>query len=149
MAHTNVDILSTILNHFLQPVVHHFTAAKLSSFPIVQAIENKVKSTGWVSQSWSLANDVAPVVEPFTESLVQPMIRKYLSSIPDDAIPALAHNVVDKAIKNGGLNLLEGKLEFELSDLQELKKLLMYNLPISQKENYQILTEDNTIEHEN
>ena len=43
----------------------------------------------------------------------------------------------------GGLSLFEGKIEFEKEDLEELKSLLRYNLPIQDVPNsYEVLTEE-------
>lgn len=139
MAYSNSDILAAILNKFLQPIVVQFAQAKMSAFPFVQTIENKVKASGWVSSNWSLTQELSPLIEPISGSLVKPMIRQYLSSVPDDAIPEMAHGLVDKAIQNGGLNLMEGRLKFDTSDLQELKNLLNYNLPISKENEYEVL----------
>ena len=51
--------------------------------------------------------------------------------------------IMDDAIKNGGLSLFEGKIEFEKEDLEELKSLLRYNLPIQDVPNsYEVLTEE-------
>lgn len=52
---------------------------------------------------------------------------------------------IDDAIKNGGLSLFEGKVEFEPEDLEELKTLLKYNLPIQESAaSYSVLTEEPT-----
>ena len=138
MKHTNADILAAVLNRFLQPVARHLASAKLASFPLVQALENKVRSSGWVSPSWSLASEVAPVIEPVTSNLVGPIIKQYLKNVPDSAIPVMAHGIVDKALENGGLGLMEGRIQFEKNDLQELKKLLDYNLPLPGVEEYEV-----------
>lgn len=139
MTYTNSQILSAVLNKYLQPVVVQFAQMKMGSLPFVQAIENKVRSMGFVSGNWSLINEVAPLIEPITGNLVQPMINKYLSQIPDAAIPEMAHSIVDKAIANGGLSLMEGRLQFEKEDLIELKKLLDWNLPLVKEEEYQVV----------
>jgi hypothetical protein len=54
MQYTNSQILAAVLNKWLQPVVLQLSQAKMASFPFVQAIENKVKSIGFVSPNWSL-----------------------------------------------------------------------------------------------
>lgn len=148
MNYTNSQILSAVLNRWLQPVILQFSQAKLSSFPMIQMIENKVKSLGFVSQNWSLVGELNPMIEPVTNSLVQPILNRYLSSIPDEAIPAMAHNIVDKALEKGQLELMEGKLIFEKADIDELKKLLDYNLPLVKKTEYEVKTriEDMTTE---
>lgn len=140
MQYTNSQILSAVLNKWLQPVVLQLSQAKMSSFPFVQALENKMKSTGWVSPNWSLTQELAPMIEPITNSIVQPMLSKYLSTVPDEAIPSMAHGIIDKALSNGKLELMEGKLIFDKDDLTELKNLLDYNLPLKQTETYNVIT---------
>lgn len=146
MAYTNSQILSAVLNKWMQPVVKQLAESKMQSFSFVQAIENKVRSTGWVSPNWSLTRELSPMLEPLTNSLVQPMLNKYLSNVPDEAIPAMAHGIVDKAISDGKLELMEGKLIFDREDLEELKKLLNYNLPLQDKEDYVVKTSINEAE---
>lgn len=143
MQYTNAQILSAVLNKWLQPVVLQLSQSKMQSFGFVQAIENKVKNTGWVSPNWNLTKELAPIIEPITNSIVQPMLNKYLSNIPDEAIPTMAHGVIDKAIADGQLELMEGKLVFEKEDLQELKNLLNYNLPLSEMTEYKVVTSMN------
>lgn len=140
MQYTNSQILSAVLNKWLQPVVIQLSQAKLASFPFVQAIENKVKNIGFVSPNWSLTQELSPLIEPITNSIVQPMLGKYLANVPDEAIPAMAHGIVDKALANGKLELMEGKLIFDKDDLTELKKLLEYNLPLKQEVEYHVKT---------
>lgn len=139
MAYSNSDILAAVLNKFLQPIVVQFAQAKMSAFPFVQSLENRVKASGWVSPNWSLTQELSPLIEPVSGSLVKPMIKQYLSNVPDEAIPEMAHSLIDKAIQNGGLNLMEGRLKFDASDLQELKKLLNYNLPLNKENDYEVL----------
>lgn len=146
MQYTNAQILSAVLNRWLQPVVLQLSQAKMQSFSFVQAIENKVKSTGWVSPNWNLTKELSPIIEPITNSMVQPMLNKYLSNVPDEAIPAMAHGIVDKAMADGQLELMEGKFVFEKEDLQELKNLLNYNLPLPQETGYVVKTSNTEAE---
>lgn len=140
MQYTNSQILAAVLNKWLQPVVLQFSQVKMASLPFVQAIENKVKSTGFVSPNWSLTQELAPMIEPVTNSIMQPMLNRYLANVPDEAIPEMAHNIVDKAISAGKLELMEGKLIFEKKDLDDLKRLLDYNLPLTRSEEYPVKT---------
>ena len=68
------------------------------------------------------------------------MLDSYLSKIPDAAIPQLAHSIVDKAIENNGMTLFDGNLTFERGDLEHLKKLLDYNLPVQEDIRYEVRT---------
>lgn len=143
MQYTNSQILAAVLNKWLQPVVLQLSQAKMASFPFIQALENKVKNIGFVSPNWSLTKELAPMIEPITNSIVQPMLNRYLANVPDEAIPEMAHGIIDKAIANGSLELMEGKLIFDKEDLVELKKLLEYNLPLDKQEGYVVKTSIN------
>ncbi len=138
---TNAQILSALLNHFVQPIITTLAGSKLQSMGVFQGIENKIRSTGWVSGNWSMMGELAPFIQPITGSIVEPMLNQYLSQIPNEAIPALAHNVVDKAIENGELSIFEGFITFESAELNELKRLLNINMPITiQESGYVIKT---------
>ena len=113
----------------------------MSSLPFVSAIENKIRSTGWVSQSWRLSEDLAPLMQTITGTMLEPFIAGYLAKVPDESIPEMAHAIVDNAIANGGLSLFEGNLTFEKTDFDELKKLLDFNLPVKLSNRYKIVEE--------
>jgi hypothetical protein len=92
---------------------------------------------------WSISKEISPLLDGLSSSLIEPMLARYLQGIPDEAIPELAHKVVEDAIRNGGLSLFEGKVEFETDDLEELRMLLRYNLPVPEKTgSYEVLTEE-------
>ena len=135
---SNRQILAAVLNKWLQPAFNQMTGAKLMQLPFLANIEAKVRSTGWVSPMWSMANEVAPLLSGVTTQLVEPMISQYLQGIPDQAIPKMAHQLVENAIKQGQLSLFEGNVVFELCDLEELQRLLKYNLPIKEEECYKL-----------
>lgn len=141
MNYTNAQILSAVLNRWLQPVIQQFASQRLSSIPIFAGIENKIRSTGWVRPTWSLATELSPFMQEITGIMVEPLLSQYISKIPDGAIPVAAHTVVDKAISNGGLSLFDGNVTFETSDLKELKDLLDYNLPLKGDGGYKVKTE--------
>lgn len=138
---TNSQILSAVLNKWVQPLIQSLAGAKLMQLPFLANIEAKVKSTGWVSPMWSLSKEISPLMGGLTGKIVEPLLANYLSGVPDNMIPQLAHSLVDNAIQNGELSLFEGKVVFELDDLQELKELLRYNLPIQVTKEYEVITE--------
>lgn len=143
--YSNAQKLAAVLNKWAQPAIQELIGGNLSRMPFLASIETKIKSTGWVSPMWSIVKEISPVLDGVSSSLIEPFIAKYISGIPDESIPQLAHNVVDDAIKNGGLSLFEGKVEFEPEDLEELKTLLKYNLPIQESAaSYSVLTEEPT-----
>lgn len=138
MNYSNSTILSAVVNRWIQPVLVQLVQGRLDSLPKIKAINNKVRSLGWVSPSWSLTAELSPLMEPITRGMVQPMLEGYLKNVPDEAIPEIAHGVVDKALEKGELSFFEGKITFDREDLEELKKLLNYNLPIRKNEEYEV-----------
>lgn len=143
---SNRQILAAVLNKWVQPAIAQIASGRLSRLPFVSNIEAKIKATGFVSPMWSMGSEIAPLFKGLSSSLVEPIIAKYLQGVPDEAIPQMAHNIVNDAIKNGGLNLFEGNVVFEVEDLEELRTLLRYNLPITEIETYQVKTEECTTE---
>ena len=139
---TNRQKLAAVLNKWLQPALAQLAGAKLMRLPFLANIEAKVKSTGWVSPMWSMANEVTPLLGGVGSQVVEPIIADYLKGIPDQAIPKMAHQMVENAMKQGQLSLFEGNVVFELCDLEELHKLLKYNLPIIKEECYHVKTEE-------
>lgn len=136
--YTNRQILAAVLNKWMQPALSQLAGAKLMRLPFLANIEAKVKSTGWVSPMWSMANEVTPLLGGVVSQVVEPLIADYLQGIPDQAIPQMAHQMVENAMKQGQLSLFEGNVVFELCDLEELQKLLKYNLPIKEEECYKV-----------
>lgn len=139
--YTNAQILAAVLNKWIQPAVQQLAGQRLSSMPLFSGIENKIRATGWVRPGWSLAAELAPLMQGMTGTVIEPFISSYLSKIPDGAIPQMAHTLVDKAVDNGGLSLFDGNVAFEKEDLEELKKLLDYNLPLQKGQHYEVRTE--------
>lgn len=125
---SNREILAAVLLNWLQPLLGTLLANKLSSIPGVANIESKIKSTGWVNQKWTLGADLSPYITGIASGIIGPMISEYLSNVPDEAIPAVAHNVVDTALSNGEMSLFGGNITFDTQDLQRLKRLLNANL---------------------
>lgn len=142
--YSNHQILSAVLAKWGQPLVESFTGAKMMQLPLIANIEAKIKSTGWVSPMWSISKELAPVFSGVANTIVEPLLANYLKGVPDELIPQVAHSFVENALKAGGLSLFEGKVEIESEDLEELRTLLRYNLPIKADNNYQVITEDPT-----
>lgn len=135
---TNRQKLAAVLNKWMQPALQQLASEKLMRLPFLANIEAKVKSTGWVSPMWSMANEVTPLLGGVVTQVVEPIIAEYLQGIPDEAIPKMAHQLVENAMKQGQLSLFEGNVVFELCDLEELHKLLKYNLPIKEEGCYKV-----------
>ena len=141
--YSNAQKLAAVLNKWAQPAIQGLLGTRLGQLPFIANIDAKLRSTGWVSPMWSISKEISPLLDGLSSSLVEPMLARYLQGIPDEAIPELAHKVVEDAIRNGGLSLFEGKVEFETDDLEELRTLLRYNLPVPEKTgSYEGLTEE-------
>ena len=141
--YSNAQKLAAVLNKWAQPAIQGLLGTRLGQLPFIANIDAKLRSTGWVSPMWSISKEISPLLDGLASSLVEPMLARYLQGIPDEAIPELAHKVVEDAIRNGGLSLFEGKVEFETDDLEELRTLLRYNLPVPEKTgSYEVLTEE-------
>lgn len=138
---SNREILAAVLTKWAEPVIQDFVGAKMSALPFVANLEQKLKSSGWVSPMWSVGNELGPLMSKVAAPVVEPLVAQYLSGIPDEAIPQMVHSIVENAVKQGSLSLFEGKVEFEKEDLEELQTLLRYNLPIKKTMGYQVLTE--------
>lgn len=127
----NSQILSAIIVKWAEPLINGLAQSKLAGIPFIGNIEAKVKSTGWVSNQWSLMSELAPYANDVIYSLIGPILNQYLSKIPDESIPEIAHRIVDTAMEKGEMSLLEGYITFDKGDLMRLKKLLNANLPYS------------------
>lgn len=138
---TNAQILSAVINKWSQPFVKTMLSGKFNSIGFLHNLEAKIKATGWVGPNYQLMQDLSPLIDSITGSVVTPMLTRYLSQIDDATIPQMAHSIVDDAIKKGSLTLFDGKIVFETEDLEELKKLLEYNLPLKEEEIYNVRTE--------
>lgn len=138
--YTNAQILAAVLTKWGQPAIEQLTSGRLDNLPWMQAIANKVRSTGWVTPNWSLGRELSPVINSMTEAIVTPMIESYLSTMPDKSIPNIAHKFVDVAIENDGLSLFDGNVTFDKDDLMELKHYLEWNLPLDESPVYEVKT---------
>lgn len=140
MHYTNSQILAAVINHFAQPLIKEFASLKISQFSGFQMAENMIKKWLPVSPNYSLMNDISFAIQGATDKAIVPLLSKYLSKVPDDLIPTLAHSIVDEALDKGVLEFMDGKIVFEKEDLNELKKLLDYNLPLEKSSEYVVKT---------
>lgn len=139
---SNSKKLAAVLNKWVQPAIQSLAGTKLMGLPFMANIEAKIKSTGWVSPMWNLSKELSPLMNGISSKLVEPLLERYLQGVPDEAIPQLAHSIINNALKEGSLSLLEGNIVFEREDLEELSKLLRYNLPIEEEATYEVLEEE-------
>lgn len=129
--HSNREILGAVLGKWLEPMASGLTQRFIAGMPIIQAIDAKVKNTGWVTQNWSIVSEVEPLIGNAASAFLAPMIAELLANVSDEAIPGVARATIDGAMRMGELRLFEGKVTFDENDLQRLDRLLELNLPIS------------------
>ncbi len=91
---------------------------------------------GIVSTNWSLTKEAAPLIEGISGSVITPILNAQISKMDDAQVPIIAHSIVDSALKNGKLELFEGVVEIDESDLKDLKRLLDINLPLTKVDTY-------------
>lgn len=143
MQYTNSQILASVLNYFAQPIIKDFVGQKIVQTGGYQMVENTIKKWLPVSPNYSLMNDISFAIHGASDKAIVPILNKYLSSIPDDIIPSMAHSIVDSALASGKYEFVDGKLEFTREDILNLKALLDDNLPLRNEDNYVVKTRRN------
>lgn len=138
MDYTNSQILAAVVSEWARPAISQIAASNLMRLPMLQSLQATIGSMGLVSGSYALQKDIEPLIQPVVNSLVTPMLAKYFGQIPEESIPQMAHDVVDKVRYNGPLSILEGMITFDEEDLDELADLLQKNLPVEKQEGYQV-----------
>ena len=138
MDYTNSQILAAVVSEWARPAISQIAAGNLMRLPMLQSLQATIDSLGLVSGSYALQKDIEPLIQPVVNSLVTPMLAKYFGQIPEESIPQMAHDVVDKVRYNGPLSILEGMITFDEEDLDELADLLQKNLPVEKTEGYQV-----------
>nr|DAG66850.1 MAG TPA: hypothetical protein [Caudoviricetes sp.] len=138
MDYTNSQILAAVVSEWARPAISQIAASNLMRLPMLQSLQATIDSLGLVSGSYALQKDIEPLIQPVVNSLVTPMLAKYFGQIPEESIPQMAHDVVDKVRYNGPLSILEGMITFDEEDLDELADLLQKNLPVEKTEGYQV-----------
>lgn len=82
---------------------------------------------------WSITSELSPFMPSMAQTFIEPALRNAMGNIADDQIPAFAFGLVDTAIENGSLEILDGNVKFDRDDLQRLRRLLELNLPLPAK----------------
>lgn len=138
MDYTNSQILAAVVSEWARPAISQIAASNLMRLPMLQSLQATIGSMGLVSGSYALQKDIEPLIQPVVNSLVTPMLAKYFGQIPEESIPQMAHDVVDKVRYNGPFSILEGMITFDEEDLDELADLLQKNLPVEKQGGYQV-----------
>lgn len=138
MEYKNSQILAAVVSEWARPAISQIAAGNLMRLPMLQSLQATIGSLGLVSGNYALQKDIEPLIQPVVNSLVTPMLTKYFGQMPEESIPQLAHDIVDKVRYNGPLSILEGLITFDEEDLDELADLLQKNLPVEKVEGYQV-----------
>lgn len=138
MNFTNSQILAAVVSEWARPAISQIATGKLMHLPMLQSMQATIASLGLVSGDYALQKDIEPLIQPIINSLVTPILAKYFAQIPEEIIPQMAHDIVEKVRYNGPLSVLEGMVTFDEEDLDELADLLQKNLPVETTETYQI-----------
>lgn len=138
MEYKNSQILAAVVSEWARPAISQIAAGNLMRLPMLQSLQATIGSLGLVSGDYALQKDIEPLIQPVVNSLVTPMLAKYFGQMPEESIPQLAHDIVDKVRYNGPLSILEGLITFDEEDLDELADLLQKNLPVEKVDGYQV-----------
>lgn len=138
MEYKNSQILAAVVSEWARPAISQIAAGNLMRLPMLQSLQATIGSLGIVSGNYALQKDIEPLILPIINSLITPMLARYFGQIPEESIPQMAHDIVEKMRDNGSMSVLEGMVTFEEEDLVELADLLDKNLPIGQTQDYQV-----------
>lgn len=138
MEYKNSQILAAVVSEWARLAISQIAAGNLMRLPMLQSLQATIGSLGIVSGSYALQKDIEPLIQPIINSLITPMLARYFGQIPEESIPQMAHDIVEKMRANGSMSILEGMVTFEEEDLAELADLLDKNLPIGQTQDYQV-----------
>ncbi len=138
MEYKNSQILAAVVSEWARPAISQIATGNLMRLPMLQSLQAAIGSLGIVSGSYAIQKDLDPLIQPIVNSLITPMLARYFGQIPEESIPQMAHDIVEKMRENGSLSVLEGMVTFEEEDLAELADLLDKNLPVGQTPSYQV-----------
>ena len=138
MEYKNSQILAAVVSEWARPAISQIAAGNLMRLPMLQSMQATISSLGIVSGSYALQKDIEPLIQPIVNSLITPMLARYFGQIPDESIPQMAHDIVEKMRNNGPVSVLEGMVTFDEEDITELSDLLDKNLPVGQTPGYQV-----------
>ena len=138
MEYKNSQILAAVVSEWARPAISQIAAGNLMCLPMLQSLQATISSLGIVSGNYALQKDIEPLIQPIVNSLITPMLARYFGQIPEESIPQMAHDIVEKMRGNGPVSVLEGMVTFEEEDITELSDLLDKNLPVGQSPGYQV-----------
>lgn len=138
MEYSNSQILAAVVSEWARPAISQIAASNVMRLPMPQSLQASIGALGLVSGEYNLQKDIEPLIHPVVNSLITPMLARYFGQIPEESIPQMAHDIIEKVRYNGPLSVLEGMITFDEEDLDELADLLQKNLPVENAEHYQV-----------
>ena len=138
MEYSNSQILAAVVSEWARPAISQIAASKVMRLPMLQSLQVSIGALGLVSGEYNLQKDIEPLILPVVNSLITPVLARYFGQIPEESIPQMAHDIVEKVRYNGPLSVLEGVITFDEEDLDELADLLQKNLPVENAAPYQV-----------
>lgn len=138
MEYSNSQILAAVVSEWARPAISQIAASKVMRLPMFQSLQASIGSLGLVSVEYNLQKDIEPLILPVVNSLITPVLARYFGQIPEESIPQMAHDIVEKVRYNGPMSVLEGVITFDEEDLDELADLLQKNLPVENAAPYQV-----------
>lgn len=132
--YTNAQKLAAVLSTWARPAISQLATSKLMQFPFMKSMQAVLVNSGLVGQTYNIGNELRPFANNIVDAMLVPVLINYMSRVPDDALPKLAHSIVDTAMNQPRFGILDGLVEFSQDDMIELKDLLDKNLPIPPSE---------------
>lgn len=134
---TNAEILTAVLLKWGEPVIPALMSKTLAGVSATMLpVEKFLKSVGLVGGGWTIGGEINSLAAIGGTKVIRPYLEKFVSKMPDELIPEIAHEYVDSAIQAGSLSILDNYFSFDRNDLVELKKYLDCNLPYQKPEEY-------------
>lgn len=139
MSWSNTQKLAAVVSFWARPALTQLATSRLSSLPMMQNLQQSIVASGLVSQAYNISADLMPIMAPVINNLLQPYLEKQLAQLPDESIPALARDVLAEAEKKGSMSIMDGFLTLEAQDIQELRQLVEKNLPMADRQGYEVI----------
>jgi hypothetical protein len=139
MSWSNAQKLAAVVSFWARPALTQLATSRLSSLPMMQSLQQSIVASGLVSQAYNISADLMPIMAPVINNLLQPYLERQLAQLPDESIPALARDVLAEAEKKGSMSIMDGFLTLEAQDIQELRQLVEKNLPMADRQGYEVI----------
>lgn len=139
MSWSNAQKLAAVVSFWARPALTQLATSRLSSLPMMQNLQQSIVASGLVSQAYNISADLMPIMAPVINNLLQPYLERQLAQLPDESIPALARDVLAEAEKKGSMSIMDGFLTLETQDIQELRQLVEKNLPMADRQGYEVI----------